>query len=130
MYLDCRFSFVLNKSYKWEHFKISILTHQTYFTTSNMLEYGETSHANSNESSQVGSRILLNYIEDVASHSPDKPVFSQLVESENANHDQSQNIIVSYCDLVNLINKICWQLKSIGIELESSSVFAYVFSLR
>lgn len=129
MHLPCPFSFVLNKSYKWKNSKVSIFTHQTYSITANMIEGKENSHAHSNESCQVGNRIVLNYIEDVASHSPDKPVFCQLVESKNSDHDQSQNIIVSYRDLVNLINKICWLLKSIDVEPKSSNVFAYGLNL-
>ena len=95
-----------------------------------MADGKEISHTNSNESSQVGNRILLNYIEEIALHSPGKPVFCQLAESKDTSHDQSQSIVVSYRDLVNLINNICWQLKSIDIDLRCSSIFACVLSLK
>ncbi|KAJ5709450.1 Male sterility NAD-binding [Penicillium malachiteum] len=82
--------------------------------------------AYSDKNSQIGSRILLNYIQDTAVRHPDRPAVHQLAESQDGRPDIPQNIVLSYGDIVALVNTICWQVHHSEVMSTSSHVVAYV----
>lgn len=74
----------------------------------------------------VGRRILLNYIEDTATQYPNQPAVYQLASSEDPNIDEDREILLTYSDIISLVNKICWQLHNDGVKSGSSHTIAYV----
>lgn len=77
----------------------------------------------SSDNSQVGSQILLNYIEATATHHPNKPAVHQLAASEDGKSNEPHDFVITYSNIVAFVNKICWQLHD-GVQSEISHVIA------
>ncbi|KAF9887314.1 hypothetical protein FE257_010309 [Aspergillus nanangensis] len=83
--------------------------------------------ASENECPNIGQRLLLNFIDGIASEEPDKPAVHQLLAPKDDEGQNETEIILSYGDVANLINQLAWWLTKNGVKgKESAAPIAYL----